>query len=163
MKLPRSAAGWTVAVFGLLALLLGAIGLIWPEALLRLLDFEVVESRASGDYTVTFLTASSMASFNMGVYYLLAAATEWRAFYRFTVGFRLLTFTVFSILVLVDAAPGPFIGVAVWEALGAVATAVGLWWDHRGSGAAAPGDAVSAPGDAVSPSADLASTADAVR
>ncbi|WP_018255171.1 hypothetical protein [Salinispora mooreana] len=159
MKLPRSAAGWTVAVFGLLALLLGAIGLIWPEALLRLLDFEVLESRASGDYTATFLTASSMASFNMGVYYLLAAATEWRAFYRFTVGFRLLTFTVFSILVLVDAAPGLFFGVAAWEALGALATAAGLWWDHRGSGAAAPGDVVSPSAAPVDP----ASIVDAVR
>ncbi|WP_018811476.1 hypothetical protein [Salinispora pacifica] len=159
MKLPRSAAGWTVAIFGLLALLVGAVGLIWPEALLRLLGFEVLESRASGDYTATFLTASSMASFNMGVYYLLAAATEWRAFYRFTVGFRLLTFTVFSVLVLADAAPGRFFGVAAWEALGALATAAGLWWDRRGPGAAAPGGAVSPSADPAGP----ASTADAVR
>lgn len=156
MKLPRSAAGWTVAIFGLLALVVGAVGLIWPEALLRLLGFEVLESRAPGDYTGTFLTASSMASFNMGVYYLLASATEWRAFYRFTVVFRLVTFTVFSIVVLADAAPGRFFGVAAWEALGALATAVGLWWDRRGSGDALPVDAVSS-------SAGPVSTADAVR
>lgn len=131
MRLPRSGAGWTMAVFGVLALLLGALGLIWPETQLRLLGFEVPATRAPGDYTGTFLTASSMASFNMGVYYLLATATEWRPFYRFTVVFRLVTFTVFSIAVLSDIAPGRFFGVAAWEGLGGVATAAGLWWDAR--------------------------------
>ena len=131
MRLPRSGAGWTMAVFGVLALLLGALGLIWPEAQLRMLGFETPAERAPGDYTGTFLTASSMASFNMGVYYLLAAATEWRPFYRFTVWFRLVTFTVFSIAVLTEVAPGRFFSVAAWEGLGAAATAVGLWWDAR--------------------------------
>ncbi|PGH41014.1 hypothetical protein COO58_24300 [Micromonospora sp. WMMA1996] len=150
MRLPRSGAGWTIAVFGLLALLLGALGLIWPETQLRLLGFEVPTERAPGDYTGTFLTASSMASFNMGVYYLLAVATEWRPFYRFTVWFRLVTFTVFTIAVLSDVAPDRFFGVAAWEGLGAVATAVGLWWDARRAAAAAagstrPDDSAAAP------------------
>ncbi|MEV0427035.1 hypothetical protein ACIBPB_29510 [Micromonospora sp. NPDC049836] len=136
MRLPRTGAGWTIAVFGVLALLLGALGLIWPEAQLRMLGFEVPAERGPGDYTGTFLTASSMASFNMGVYYLLAAATEWRPFYRFTVWFRLVTFSVFTIAVLSDIAPGRFFGVAVWEGLGAVATAAGLWWDARRAGGA---------------------------
>ncbi|MEV4543095.1 hypothetical protein [Micromonospora echinaurantiaca] len=138
MRLPRSGAGWTIAVFGVLALLMGAVGLLWPEALLRMLGFEVPAQRAAGDHTGTFLMASSMASFNMGVYYLLATATEWRAFYRFTVFFRLVTFTVFSIAVLADIAPGRFFGVAAWEGAGAVATAVGLWWDARRSSTAEP-------------------------
>jgi hypothetical protein len=34
IKLPRSAAGWTVAVFGTLAVLLGVVGLVRPETLL---------------------------------------------------------------------------------------------------------------------------------
>jgi hypothetical protein len=140
MRLPRSAAGWTIAVFGALAVLLGALGLIWPEAQLRMLGFEVPAERAAGDHTGTFLTASSMASFNMGVYYLLAAATEWRIFYRFTVWFRLVTFTVFTIAVLSDVAPGGFFGVAAWEGLGAVATAAGLWWDARRAAPAAVAD-----------------------
>ncbi|MGW4297680.1 hypothetical protein ACWEH1_32290 [Micromonospora chersina] len=157
MRLPRSGAGWTIAVFGLLALLLGALGLIWPETQLRLLGFEVPAERAPGDYTGTFLTASSMASFNMGVYYLLAVATEWRPFYRFTVWFRLVTFTVFSIAVLSDVAPGRFFGVAAWEGLGAVATAVGLWWDARrvATGSAGPGAADdSVPGPGAVPATD---------
>ncbi|MFG3714868.1 hypothetical protein [Micromonospora sp. NPDC047730] len=139
MRLPRSAAGWTIAVFGVLALLMGVVGLLWPEALLRLLGFEVPATRAAGDHTGTFLLASSMASFNMGVYYLLATATEWRPFYRFTVVFRLVTFTVFAIAVLADIAPGRFFGVAAWEGLGAVATAAGLWWDARRAGPVAGG------------------------
>ncbi|MBM7079195.1 MULTISPECIES: hypothetical protein [Micromonospora] len=133
MRLPRSGAGWTIAVFGVLAVLLGALGLVWPEAQLRMLGFEVPATRAPGDYTGTFLTASSMASFNMGVYYLLAVATEWRAFYRFTVVFRLVTFTVFTLTVLADVAPDRFIGVALWEGAGAVATALGLRFDARRS------------------------------
>ncbi|WP_320067728.1 hypothetical protein [Micromonospora sp. RTGN7] len=131
MRLPRSSAGWTIGIFGILALLMGAVGLLWPETQLRMLGFEVPQSRATGDYTGTFMTASSMASFNMGVYYLLATATEWRPFYRFTVFFRLVTFTVFTIAVLADIAPGRFFTVALWEGLGAVATAVALWWDAR--------------------------------
>lgn len=141
MRLPRSGAGWTIAVFGVLAVLLGALGLVWPEAQLRMLGFEVPATRAPGDYTGTFLTASSMASFNMGVYYLLAVATEWRAFYRFTVVFRLVTFTVFTLSVLADVAPDRFIGVALWEGAGAVATALGLRFDARrsaGGGGSAP-------------------------
>ncbi|MGW4466107.1 hypothetical protein [Micromonospora sp. NPDC004704] len=135
MKLPRSAAGWTIAVFGVLALVLGLVGLIRPEALLRLLGFEVIDAadRASGDYTRTYIAASSMAAVNMGVYYLVAVHTEWRAFFRFTVFFRLVTFSVFTTLVLTDSAPGKFFGVAAWEGLGAVATGVGLWLDSRRS------------------------------
>ncbi|MDG4833889.1 hypothetical protein O7627_31955 [Solwaraspora sp. WMMD1047] len=133
MRWPRSASGWTVAVFGGTALLLGAVGLVWPDSLLVLLGFEVLDDagRADGDYTRTFMAASSMASFNMGVYYLLAAVTDWRPFFRFTVIFRLVTFTVFTTLVLTDTAPVRFIGVAVWEAVGALATGIALAVERR--------------------------------
>ena len=138
MKLPRSVAGWTTAVFGVLALAMGILGLVRPEALLGLLGFDVIDAadRAGGDYTTTFVAAASMASLNMGVYYLIAMSTEWRPFFLFSVIFRLLTFTVFSTLVLVAVAPGRFFAVALWEGLGAVATAVGLWADRRRSSAA---------------------------
>ena len=72
-----------------------------------------------------------MASLNMGVYYLLAAATEWRPFFLFTVPFRLVTFTVFTTLVLTGVAPGRFFTVAAWEGIGAVVTGLALWWDAR--------------------------------
>lgn len=170
MRLPRSSAGWTIAVFGVLALLMGALGLLWPEAQLRMLGFEVPQSRAAGDYTGTFLTASAMASFNMGVYYLLATATEWRAFYRFTVVFRLVTFTVFTIVVLADIAPGRFFMVALWEGLGAVATAVALHRDARraaatesGGSAGVEAGAESGVSDAAEPGRRVPAAADSGR
>jgi len=43
----------------------------------------------------------------------------------------LLTFAVFGLLVWAGVAPVRFLGVAVWEGVGAVATGVGLWWDKR--------------------------------
>lgn len=133
MKLPRSVSGWTMAVFGVLALLMGAIGLIRPELLLTLLGFEVLPTaqRTAGDYTQTFMAASSMASFNMGVYYLLAATADWQPFFRFTVVFRLVTFTVFTVLVVTHVAPVRFLGVALWEGIGALVTGGALWFERR--------------------------------
>jgi hypothetical protein len=139
MKVPRSAAGWTVAAFGGMALLLGAVGLVRPDVLLEVLGFAVLDTsqRAAGDYTRTFLAASSMASFNMGVYYLLAAITDWHPFFRFTVVFRLVTFTVFTALVLTHVAPDRFFGVAAWEGFGALVTGGALWLERRRVGPAA--------------------------
>ena len=46
----RDASGWTIFIFGALALLLGLVGLIRPEILLSLLGFTVVDraARAAG-------------------------------------------------------------------------------------------------------------------
>ena len=76
MRLPRNASGWTMAVFGVLAVVMGVVGLVAPDALLAALGFTRLSDRAPGDYTRTFLAASSMASLNMGVYYLVAVATD---------------------------------------------------------------------------------------
>jgi hypothetical protein len=124
----RDASGWTMFVFGVLALLLGLIGLIRPEILLSVLGFEVVAraQRAASDYTIVFMTASSMASFNMGVYYVLAALNDVKVFYRWTVPFRIVTFTVFTAVVLAGIAPKPFFGVGAWELAGAIATGIAL-------------------------------------
>jgi hypothetical protein len=124
----RDASGWTMFIFGALAFLLGLTGLIRPEILLSVLGFEVVEraQRAASDYTIVFMTASSMASLNMGVYYVLAALNDVKSFYRWTVPFRVLTFTVFTTVVITGIAPKPFFGVGAWELLGAIATGVAL-------------------------------------
>jgi hypothetical protein len=124
---PRSAAGWTITVFGAMAAVFGLVGVISPEVVLAGSGF----AADPPDSTRVFVTASSMASLNMGVYYLVAAATEWRPFFRFTVPFRLLTFTVFSALVATGVAPAAFLGVALWEAAGAVATGFALRHDAR--------------------------------
>ncbi len=39
----RSASGWTMFVFGILAFLLGLLGLIRPEVVLSLLGFTVLD------------------------------------------------------------------------------------------------------------------------
>lgn len=132
----RDAPGWTIFIFGVLAVVLGALGLIRPEATLSLLGFEALDraARATGDFTVLFLTASSMASFNMGIYYVLAALTDTRRFYQWTVPFRTLTFVIFSLAVLTGTAPAGFIGVAIWELTGAAATGLALYLNNKKKG-----------------------------
>ncbi|WKZ42075.1 MAG: hypothetical protein QY328_08485 [Anaerolineales bacterium] len=129
----RDASGWTIFIFGILAFLLGLVGLIRPEILLSILGFDVLErsQRAAGDYTIVFMTASSMASFNIGIYYMLAALNDVKIFYRWTVPFRTLTFIVFSTVVFLGIAPQKFLGVAVWELVGALATGIALYSEKR--------------------------------
>ncbi|MFH9011769.1 hypothetical protein ACH4C6_10360 [Streptomyces sp. NPDC017943] len=127
-----------MAVFGVLAAALGAVGLVAPDVQLALLGLPSPRDRAAGDLTPAFLTASSMAALNMGVYYVLAALADWRAFFRWTVPFRLLTCAVFAVAALTGRAPGAFIGVGLWEGAGALATAVALRHDRRGAEAATP-------------------------
>lgn len=129
----RDASGWTIFIFGILAFLLGLVGLIRPEILLSILGFDVLERslRAASDYTIVFMTASSMASFNIGIYYMLAALNDVKIFYRWTVPFRTLTFIVFSTIVFLGIAPQKFLGVAVWELVGALATGIALYSEKR--------------------------------
>jgi hypothetical protein len=78
----RDASGWTMFIFGVCALLLGLAGLLRPELLLSMLGFTVLDraARTAGDYTMVFLVASSMASFNMGAYYVLASLNDNKQF-----------------------------------------------------------------------------------
>lgn len=131
----RNASSWTMFIFGLLAAVLGIIGLIRPEFTLSVLGFQIIDqaARAAGDYTLVFLTASSMASLNMGIYYVLASLTNWKPFYRWTVPFRIVTFTVFTLAVVNGIAPAGFIGVGLWELIGALSTGAALFYE-RGRG-----------------------------
>ncbi|GAA1019570.1 hypothetical protein Aple_087330 [Acrocarpospora pleiomorpha] len=129
--MPRSFSGWTMAVFGFLAFALGILGLLSPPTLLGMLGFEALDQRAPGDYTLVYMAASSMAAINMGVYYIFAAASEFRSFYLWTVPFRLLTCTVFTFLVVTEAAPAEFLGVGLWEGVGALITGAALWIEAR--------------------------------
>jgi len=129
----RDASGWTMFIFGVLALLLGFLGLIRPELLLSILGFTVLDrgARVAGDYTLVFMIASSMASFNIGAYYILAALNDLKPFYKWTVPFRCVTPVVFTIAVLTGLAPVRFLGVAAWELAGAMATGLALWYENR--------------------------------
>ena len=128
----RDASGWTMFIFGVLAFLFGLVGLVSPETLLSLLGFKVIEraQRVAGDYTLTFMAAASMGSFNIGVYYVLAALNDMKKFYLWTVPFRTVTFTVFTILVLTGFAPARFWGVGIWELTGAIATGLALYFER---------------------------------
>jgi Na+-driven multidrug efflux pump len=132
----RDASGWTMFIFGVLAALLGLVGLLRPEFLLSLLGFTVLDraARVAGDYTLVFLIASSMASFNMGAYYVLASLHDNKQFYRWTVPFRCITPIVFTIAVLTGLAPTRFLGVAAWELTGAIATGIALWYEDKKEG-----------------------------
>jgi hypothetical protein len=129
----RDTSGWTIFIFGLMALLSGLLGLIRPDTLLSILGFTVLEraTRAAGDYTSVFMTAASMASFNMGVYYILASLNDLKKFYGWTVPFRCVTFVVFTLTVVSGIAPVRFFGVGLWEFLGATATGLALYKEGR--------------------------------
>lgn len=132
----RSPSRLTILVFGLLAALLGLVGLVRPEATLALIGFEVIDrgARPAGDFTLVFITASSMAAVNMGAYYVLAAFRNLQPFFRWTVPFRMLTFCVFTLAVVRGLAPVGFVGVAAWELAGAIATGLALAFERRRSG-----------------------------
>ncbi len=129
----RNLSSLTMLIFGVLAAVLGVVGLIRPEFTLQLLGFPVIDraARAEGDYTLVFITAASMASLNMGVYYVLAALNNLKPFYTWTVPFRMVTFTVFTLAVVNGIAPAGFIGVGAWELVGALATGAALWYERR--------------------------------
>jgi len=128
-----NASSWSMLIFGLMAGALGLIGLLRPEVTLSLLGFEVLErgQRAAGDYTLTFVIASSMAAVNMGIYYVLAAWNNMQKFYLWTVPFRVLTFTVFTLAAVSGLAPINFILVGAWELVGALVTGTALWIERK--------------------------------
>ncbi|MFK7804810.1 MAG: hypothetical protein AB8G95_24470 [Anaerolineae bacterium] len=129
----RNASSWTIFVFGLMAFILGVVGIIWPESTLFQLGFDIVDraDRAGFDYTIVFITASAMASFNIGIYYMLAAGYNLQRFFQWTVVFRCVTFVVFMLLIFRGQAPVKFMTVPIWELTGAVATGIALWVEQK--------------------------------
>jgi hypothetical protein len=115
-----------------MAAVLGFFGLLNPDFTLGQLGFEIVPraDRASHDYTTVFIMASSMAAVNMGAYYVLTAIHNLKKFYLWTAPFRFLTFTVFTLSILLGCAPGRFLTVAAWELIGAIATGVALYYER---------------------------------
>ena len=129
----RDISGWTIFIFGLLAVLFGLISLLRPELLLSALGFNVVDraSRPVGDYTLVFVIASAMASLNVGAYYILASLNHLKQFYKWTVPFRCVTFIVFTMAVVTGLAPNRFLGVGAWELVGALSTGIALWQENK--------------------------------
>lgn len=129
----QNASRLTMFIFGFLALALGIVGLKSPTTLLKQMGFKAVDhtEREDHDYTHIFVMTSSMASTNMGVYYMLAALLNVRRFFYWTVPFRMVTFSVFLTAVLKGIAPLKFISVAIWESTGALLTGWALWHEEK--------------------------------
>ncbi len=64
---------------------------------------------------------------------MLSALNNLKKFYFWTVPFRLVTFSVFTLATLQGIAPMRFIGVALWEGFGALATGIALYIENRSS------------------------------
>jgi hypothetical protein len=121
---PRGYAAWSIFIFGLIALSLGIVGLVSPDIL-------VAAMRMGARDPSPFVRTSAMAATNMGVYYVLAASSNTRRFFAWTVPFRVLTFAVFSGMALFGGAPAGLLGVAAWELVGALGTGIALWYEAR--------------------------------
>ena len=93
------------------------------------LGFEIVDQAEKA--THDFIMTSSMASFNMGIYYILASLNNMKKFYAWTVPFRVVTFSVFTISVISGDAPLKFLAVAFWELIGALATGMALYYEKK--------------------------------
>ncbi|MCA9898511.1 MAG: hypothetical protein KC433_09995 [Anaerolineales bacterium] len=133
MKLRNHTARLTMFIFGFLAFVLGVLGLKDHKTLLKQMGFTAVppQERADHDYTPVFVMTSSMASTNMGIYYMLAALLNVRQFFTWTVPFRVVTFVVFTTAVLKKQAPLKFITVPLWELTGALLTGWALWAERN--------------------------------
>jgi hypothetical protein len=116
----------TMLFFGILTAGMGLTGLATPQLLLFILGIPASSA------TQIFVMASSEASLAMGVYYTLAAITNVRAFFKWSIPVRILNFCVFTGMVIFGVAPSRWLMVAALELTGALATAFAL---RRESGA----------------------------
>jgi uncharacterized membrane protein YuzA (DUF378 family) len=132
----RNVSSLVMLISGIAALLVGVVGVVEPDVVLALLGFEIVEDsqRASHDYTLIFILASSVVSMNVGVYYTLAALSNLKEFYSWAVAFRCVTFVLLTVGVLSGYAPASLLIVAFWEFAGAVATGIALGYERRYEG-----------------------------
>ncbi|KAE9962804.1 hypothetical protein EG328_012015 [Venturia inaequalis] len=111
-----SATALTIALFGLSCLVAGIHTLTSPSTYIGNLSLPLQALPA--------VYGLGLASTAMGIYYLLAAYQENRAFFVATVPMRLLTTAVFAGL------GGPWRVPAIWEGIGALITLVALVWER---------------------------------
>jgi len=125
---PPNYSRYTILVFGLMAFVVGAAGLLWPSFTMKAVGFpsSMVDSSECWPHWM----AVSIAATNMGAYYILAARANVKAFFRWTVPFRMLTCTVFAWAVFSGKAPAsPYLTTSIVEGLGALSTGLALWYE----------------------------------
>lgn len=111
-----SVPAFSIALFGFTSLIAGISTLISPS------KFIVNFSLPAGALPTVY--GNGLAATAMGLYYLLAAYQENRAFFIATVPMRLLTTMVFANL------GGPWKLPAVWEGIGALTTLAAIFWER---------------------------------
>ncbi|MFT8365040.1 MAG: hypothetical protein ABF623_04150 [Gluconobacter cerinus] len=126
--LPFGLTDWTIVIYGLLALVLGMIGLIKPDLQLRMMGIEPPERRAEGDLTLASFGASSVAAINMGVLYTLGTLLHWHGFPIFTLYARSLMGIGFLFMMATGRVPAQFKGAAIWEFSGVIITGAAMLW-----------------------------------
>ena len=99
----------------------GLAGLLVPNTLLSMLG---IGERSNA--LTTFVMASSEASLAMGLYYVMAAVLNVRAFILWSIPVRCLNFIVFTVMVMTGIAPARWMMVASLEGIGALVTGLSL-------------------------------------
>lgn len=122
-------AALTILVFGVLITAMGMTGLLMPQFLLSILGLR--EAGMSTPVAQMFIMASAQASLAMGLYYILAAISNHRGFFQWSVRLRILNFVVFATMVLLGMAPSKWLMVAGLELLGAMITGIALISQHK--------------------------------
>ncbi len=113
-------AALSMLIFGVVIVGMGMTGLMAPQLLLRVLGISF------SDTTRIFVMASSQASLAMGLYYILAAVHDVRAFFYWSIPLRVINFCVFTSMVIFGIAPASWLMVAALEMIGALATVLAL-------------------------------------
>jgi hypothetical protein len=117
-RLPFSRPALSVLVFGAYLLLLGAVLIITPNTLLGLFRMPPTSE--------VWIRIVGMLVLFLGTYYVLAALSEVRAFFRWTVPIRFCVLVFFAGFVLSGHAPAVLLMFGVTDVLGACWTAWAL-------------------------------------
>jgi hypothetical protein len=115
----------SVAVCGAMSFLSGVVCMIAPEVAMRAL------SPAGGDDSLrTLFGTSSLAAFNIGLYYMIAAYNDQRVFYAWSLWSRTFTCALFGAWYRWGYLTNPamLISFGATEGIGAALAALGLFW-----------------------------------
>jgi hypothetical protein len=119
-------ARFSIAIFGALAFVTGTLCLISPQNGMDAL------SLTGGHGLRVMFGAASVAALNVGIYYMLAAYKDVRAFYGWTILPRLLTCALFGTWYSLGYYSSPLLlSIGLTEAAGAILTALGVFWLDR--------------------------------
>ncbi len=112
-----SLAKHSIFIFGLLCVLTGLTCFIFPYKTMKFLDLEY------NTKIIPLFNAAAISSFNMGIYYMLAAYNNVEIFYKWTIIPRLITCIMFIYMSLNKFNLLTIIGIG--EGIGSLLTLIG--------------------------------------